>query len=115
MNRILHSRLFPTYTIPIVREFLTGLAEKHDVEDALFLGDDTDDLIGGLHRENYSYRVEQYASETSSNVSFKKQSDESLHFQAFSAASIHRPLKSGDRPTPSCGIMLNLTRSNTSK
>lgn len=30
-NRILHSRLFPTYTIAIAREFLTELAEKHDV------------------------------------------------------------------------------------
>ncbi len=59
-NRILHSRLFPTYTIPIAREFLTELAEKHDVEDALLLIDDADDLIGGLRRENYSYRVEQH-------------------------------------------------------
>jgi transposase-like protein len=30
-NRILHCRLFPTYTVPITREFLTELAEKHDV------------------------------------------------------------------------------------
>ncbi|WP_423995263.1 IS6 family transposase [Halorubrum trapanicum] len=59
-NRILHSRLFQTYTIPIAREFLTELAEKHDVEDALFLIDDADDLIGGLRRENYSYRVQQH-------------------------------------------------------
>ncbi|MFC5280087.1 IS6 family transposase [Halorubrum rubrum] len=59
-NRILHSRLFSTYTIPIAREFLTELAEKHDVEDALFLVDDADDLIGGLCRENYSYRVERH-------------------------------------------------------
>jgi putative transposase len=58
-NRILHLRLFPAYTIPIAREFLTELAEKHDVEDALFLVDDADDLIGGLRRENYSYCVEQ--------------------------------------------------------
>jgi len=32
-NRFLHSRLFPMYTIPIAREFLTELSEKHDVED----------------------------------------------------------------------------------
>ena len=54
-NRILHSRLFPTYTIPIAREFLTELAEKHDVADAVFL---VDDLVGALRRENYSYRVQ---------------------------------------------------------
>ena len=57
-NRILHSRLFPTYTIPIAREFLTELCEKHDVADAVFLVDDADDLKGGLRRENLSYRVE---------------------------------------------------------
>ena len=59
-NRILHSRLFPTYTIPIAREFLTELAEKHDVSDAVFLVDDADDLIGALRQENYSYRVQQH-------------------------------------------------------
>ena len=59
-NRFLHSRLFPTYTIPIAREFLTELSEKHDVEDAVFLVDDADDLIGGLRREGYSYRVQQH-------------------------------------------------------
>jgi len=59
-NRILHSRLFPTYTIPIAREFLTDLAEKHDVSDAVFLVDDADDLIGALRQENYSYRVQQH-------------------------------------------------------
>ena len=57
-NRILHSRLFPTYTIPIAREFLTELCEKHDVADAVFLVDDADDLKGGLRRENLRYRVE---------------------------------------------------------
>ena len=57
-NRILHSRLFPTYTIPIAREFLTELTEKHDVFDAVFLLDDADDLIGALRREGLSYRVQ---------------------------------------------------------
>ena len=59
-NRLLHSRLFPTYTIPIAQAFLTEVAEKHDVENALFLVDDADGLIGGLRRENYSYRVEHH-------------------------------------------------------
>jgi putative transposase len=52
-NRFLHSRLFPTYTIPIAREFLTELAEKHDVDDA-------DDLIDGLRNEALSYRVQSH-------------------------------------------------------
>ncbi|SDY75369.1 IS6 family transposase [Halopenitus persicus] len=57
-NRILHSQLFPTYTIPIGREFLAELAEKHDVEDALFLVDDANDLKGALRRENLRFHVE---------------------------------------------------------
>jgi len=63
-NRILHCRLFPTYTVPIAREFLTELAEKHDVSDAVFLVDDADDLIGGLRREGYSYRVQLHGERT---------------------------------------------------
>jgi len=35
-NRLLHSRLFPTYTIPIARDFLTDLAEKHDSKTLCF-------------------------------------------------------------------------------
>ncbi|MDB2275813.1 IS6 family transposase [Halorubrum ezzemoulense] len=57
-NRILHARLFPTYTIPIGREFLTELCEKHDVSDAVFLVDDAADLAGALRREGLEYRVE---------------------------------------------------------
>jgi putative transposase len=59
-NRFLHLRLFPTYTIPIAREFLTELLEKHDVKDAVFLVDNADDLIGGVRRERLSYRVQQH-------------------------------------------------------
>ncbi|MFA9518718.1 IS6 family transposase [Halopenitus sp. H-Gu1] len=59
-NRILHTRLFPTYTAAIAREFLSELIEKHDVKDAVFLIDNADDLIGGLRRENLSYRVQQH-------------------------------------------------------
>jgi len=59
-NRILHSRLFPTYTISIAREFLTEVAEKHDVSDAVFLVDSAEDLIGALRQEGYSYRVQRH-------------------------------------------------------
>jgi putative transposase len=59
-NRFLHVRLFPTYMIPIAREFLTELAENHDVADAVFLVDDAADLIGALRRENYSYLVQHH-------------------------------------------------------
>ncbi|ELY70386.1 hypothetical protein SAMN05443661_11338 [Natronobacterium gregoryi] len=48
-NRNMHSRLFSTYAIPIAQESLTELSEKHDIRDAVFLIEDADDLIGGLH------------------------------------------------------------------
>jgi len=59
-DRTLHSRPFPTYMIPIAREFLIEVAEKHDVFDVVFLVDDVDDLIGGFRHKNYSHRVEQH-------------------------------------------------------
>jgi putative transposase len=59
-NKIPHSRLFPTYTIVIAEEFLAAVTEKHDVEDAVFLIDDADDLIGGLRREGLSYRIQRH-------------------------------------------------------
>lgn len=57
-NRILHARLFPTYTIPIAREFLTEPAENHDVADAVILVEDAADRIGGLRKEGLEYHVE---------------------------------------------------------
>jgi putative transposase len=71
-NRILHLRLFPTYTIPIAREFLTELCEKHAVSDAVFLVDNADDLIGGLRREGLSYRVELHGDRNSVERVFRE-------------------------------------------
>lgn len=44
----------------------------HDVEDALFLVNDADDLIGGLLRENYSYRAEQHGFKNSVERVFRE-------------------------------------------
>ena len=71
-NRILHSRLFPTYTISIAREFLAELTEKHDVFDAVFLVDNAGDLIGALRRENFSYCVQQRGFRNSIERIFRK-------------------------------------------
>jgi putative transposase len=60
MNRILHSRPFLLYTIPIARKFSYRVVQKHDVSNAVFLVDNADDLIGTLRRENYNYRVQQH-------------------------------------------------------
>ena len=59
-NRLLHSRLFPTYTIPIAREFLTDLAEKHDVSDAVFLVDGSHSLQAACQRHGFDFRYEKH-------------------------------------------------------
>lgn len=43
---------------PTAREFLTELAERHGVFDAVFPVDDAAGLKGTLRRENHSYRIE---------------------------------------------------------
>jgi len=48
-----------SYKIPITRQFLTEVAEKHEVSDVVFRVDNVDDLSGALRRENYSYLVQQ--------------------------------------------------------
>jgi len=90
-------------------EFLTELAEKHDVEDALFLVDDADDLIGGLRRKNYSYRVEQHGFRNSIERVFREVERRTSSFSVL-VTLIRRPRKRGYKPTPSGGIMLKLTR-----
>ncbi len=71
-NRIPHSWLFLAYTITISREFLTELAENHDVRDAVFRVDDADDLIGGLRREGLATAFNHTAVEIRSNVFFTR-------------------------------------------
>lgn len=63
-NQFLHVRLFPTYTIPIGKEFLAELLEKHDVAEAVFLIDDARDLEGALRRTGLAYRVEIHGQRT---------------------------------------------------
>ena len=57
-NRFLHVQLFPTYSIPITKEFLAELVEKHDVADAVFLIDDARDLESALREEGFEYRIQ---------------------------------------------------------
>ena len=57
-RRSLHFRLFPTYSIPISGEFVTELAEKHDVEEAIFFINDAREVKGALRREGLKYRIE---------------------------------------------------------
>lgn len=71
-NRILHTRLFPTYTMTIGRDFLTELLEKHDVADAVFLVDDAADLAGTLRKERLGYRVDIHGNRNQVELIFQK-------------------------------------------
>jgi putative transposase len=110
MNKILYSRLFPTYMIPIVREFLTELLEKHDVADAMFLVDDVDDLIGGLQRENFSYCVQQDDFRNSVERVFCEVDRRTIDFSNYFSYVVPSTAETSYKPTPSGGIMLNLTQ-----
>jgi hypothetical protein len=94
LKRIFHSRLFPTHTIPITREFLTELAGKHDIKDALFLVDDADDLIGESRRESYSYRIGQHGFRNFAERVFRKveRRTSSFFFQGYIVGQVELPL-----------------------
>jgi len=109
-DRILHSRLFPTYTIPIARGFLTELVEKHDVTDAVFLVDDADDLIGGLRREGLSYHGKRHGDRNQVERVFREvQRRTSSVSNCFSHVD-PTTAETDSKPTPSGGIMPKLTR-----
>jgi len=108
-NRILHSRLFPTYTIAIAREFLTESSRETRRLTPCFssttptISSEDSAKKGSATAFNYT------ASGTRSNVSFVRYNDEPLRSQTASATSIQPPQKHGFKPTPSGGIMSKLT------
>jgi putative transposase len=59
-NEHLHVRLFSTTTTALTEIFLRELREKHNVEDALFLVDDTPHLKAALHRAGLRFQVDRH-------------------------------------------------------
>jgi len=106
-NRILHSRLFPTYMIAIARKFLAELAEKHDVINAVFL---VDDLIGALRRGNYSYRVQQHGFRNSVERVFREVQRRTSSFSNCFSHVDPATAETWLQTHAVCGIMLRLTR-----
>lgn len=54
-SEFLHIRLYPTTTTALTERFLQELAEKHDVEDAVFLVDRAKHLTAALRRTGHRF------------------------------------------------------------
>ncbi|WP_226043062.1 IS6 family transposase [Natrinema sp. DC36] len=59
-NNIPHIRLYSTTTTALTERFLHELAEKHDLDDAMFLVDGTKHLQTALRRSGLRFRYEKH-------------------------------------------------------
>ena len=71
-NRLLHIRLFPTYTTALTEIFLRELREKHDVSDAVFLVDGAKHLQTALRRSGLRFRYERHGNRNSIERVFRE-------------------------------------------
>jgi transposase-like protein len=71
-NKILHIRLFPTYTTALTELFLRELREKHDVSDAVFLVDGAKHLQTALRRSGLRFRYERHGNRNSVERVFRE-------------------------------------------
>jgi transposase-like protein len=71
-NKILHIRLFPTYTTALTELFLRELREKHDVSDAVFLVDGAKHLQTALRRSGLRFRYERHGNRNSVESVFRE-------------------------------------------
>lgn len=89
-NRILHVRLFPTRSVPVMKKFLQGLCEKHNVENAVFLVHRGPWLRAALHRYNLRFSTSPSEIGIRPNVSFVRSNDERDRSEILSATSIRK-------------------------
>ncbi|WP_144906574.1 IS6 family transposase [Halobellus captivus] len=59
-NELLYTTLETTTTKVLAHSFLTQLAEKYDIEDAVFLVDGSHSLQDACHRHGYGFRYEKH-------------------------------------------------------
>ena len=71
-NHLLHVRLFHSTTTAATRIFLRELAEKHDVDDSLFLVDGAQHLQTALRRSGLRFRYEKHGNRNSAERVFKE-------------------------------------------
>ncbi|WP_136602661.1 IS6 family transposase [Salinigranum halophilum] len=71
-NKILHIRLFQTYTTALTEIFLRELREKHDVSDAVFLVDGAKHLQTALRQSGLRFRYERHGNRNSVERVFRE-------------------------------------------
>jgi len=71
-KRVLHIRLFPTYTTALTEIFLRELREKHDVSDAVFLVDGARHLQTALRPSGLRFRYERHGNRNSVERVFRE-------------------------------------------
>ena len=71
-NQMLHVRLFHSTTTIATEMFLRELAEKHDINDSLFLVDGAHHLQTALRRVGLRFRYEKYGNRNSAERVFRE-------------------------------------------
>ena len=71
-NEFLHVRLFPTTNSGLTLVFLREFSEKHEIDDATFLIDDTDHLEGALSRLGLRFQIRRHGNRNSVERVFRK-------------------------------------------
>jgi putative transposase len=71
-NHLLHVRLFHSTTTVATEMFLRELAEKHDVDDSLFLVDGAHHLRTALRRAGLRFRVTKHGNRNSVERAFRE-------------------------------------------
>ncbi|MDF9748570.1 IS6 family transposase [Natrinema salsiterrestre] len=71
-NKILHIRLYSTTTTVLTERFLQELAEKHNLDDAVFLVDGAKHLQTALRRTGLRFRYEKHGNRNAAERVFRE-------------------------------------------
>ncbi len=71
-NELLHTTLKPTTNKVLAQSFLIEIAEKHDVDDAVFLVDGSHSLQHACRRHGFDFRYEQHGNRNSVERIFRE-------------------------------------------
>jgi len=103
-NELLHTTLEPATNKGIAHAFVTELREKHDVNDALFLIDDSHSLKDAYRRHSLDFRYERHGNPNSVERVFREVKRRTTSFYTVSAMPKQIPPTIGFDLPPSHGI-----------
>ena len=79
-NDLLYTKLETTTTKVLAHSFLTELAEKHDVDDAVFLVDSSYSLHDACHRHGFDFRYEKHGNQNAVERVFREIKRQTISF-----------------------------------